>query len=126
GGVRRFEAEEFARFDRVVVVSEQDRDALLDLNPQLRISVIPNGVDSEFFSQETEATVPGRMVLTGDMGYPPNIVAAKFLAEEILPRVRRVDPAAHVTLVGRDPAPEIVRLAYNEAVPVTGTVDDVR
>jgi glycosyltransferase involved in cell wall biosynthesis len=124
--VRRFEGEEFARFDRVVVVSEEDKEALLDLNSQLRISVIPNGVDSQFFSDEPDAAVAGRIVFTGHMGYPPNIVAAKFLAEEILPRVRQVDPAAHVTLVGRDPTPEVLRLADHEAVTVTGTVDDVR
>jgi glycosyltransferase involved in cell wall biosynthesis len=124
--VRRFEAEEFQSFQRVVVVSEQDKAALEELNPNLRIAVIPNGVDSEFFSGEARAPVEGRMIFTGHMGYPPNIVAARFLAEQIVPRVRARQPSAHLVIVGRDPAPEVLALSARGAVEVTGTVEDIR
>jgi glycosyltransferase involved in cell wall biosynthesis len=124
--IRRFEAEEFARFGRVVVVSEQDRAELERLNPSLPVSVIPNGVDAHFFSGDPRAPVPNRIVFTGNMSYPPNIVAACFLARELLPRVREERPDAHVVIVGREPHPDVIGLAALDGVEVTGTVDDIR
>jgi glycosyltransferase involved in cell wall biosynthesis len=124
--IRRFEAEEFEHFGRVVVVSEQDKAALKALNPDLRIAVVPNGVDTEFFSGSASEAVSGRMVFTGHMGYPPNIVAADFLARRLLPRVRAVRKDAHVVIVGRNPTPDVVALASLDGVEVTGEVPDVR
>ena len=124
--VRLFEAEEFQHFGRVVVVSEQDRAALDELNPDLRISVIPNGVDTEYFSGEGAEPVSGRIIFTGHMGYPPNIVAAEFLARQLLPRIREVRADAHVVIVGRHPSSEVAALADLDGVEVTGEVPDVR
>jgi glycosyltransferase involved in cell wall biosynthesis len=124
--IRVFEAEEFAHFGRVVVVSEQDKAALEELNPDLRISVIPNGVDAQFFSGNSIAPLPGRIVFTGSMSYPPNIVAANFLARQLLPHVQAVRPDAHAVIVGRNPHPRVIRLAALKGVEVTGEVDDIR
>jgi len=124
--IRRFEAEEFAQFGRVVVVSEQDGAELKTLNPTLPISVIPNGVDALFFSADSTAAVPNRIVFTGNMSYPPNVVAATFLARQLLPRLREGQPNAHVVIVGRDPHADVTELAALDGVEVTGTVDDIR
>jgi len=125
--VRRFEAEEFAHFGRVVVVTEQDKAALEELNPDLRVSVVPNGVDTRYFSKGDGATAAGgRIVFTGHMGYPPNIVAAEFLGKELLPRIRAARPDAHLVIVGRHPDARVVALARLPGIEVTGEVDDVR
>lgn len=124
--VRAFEAEEFQHFGRVVVVSEQDKAALEKLNPNLGISVIPNGVDTSFFSGGSAQAVPSRIVFTGHMNYPPNIVAAKFLAQQLLPRVRAARPDAHLVIVGREPNPHVAALGALEGVEVTGEVEDIR
>jgi glycosyltransferase involved in cell wall biosynthesis len=124
--VRRFEANEFQHFGRVVVVSEQDKAALHELNPSLDISVIPNGVDTHFFEDSSVARNASRIVFTGTMNYPPNIVAASFLARRVLPRVRAVQPNAHLIIVGRQPHPDVVALAALDGVEVTGEVSDIR
>jgi glycosyltransferase involved in cell wall biosynthesis len=124
--VRRFEAQEFEHFRRVVVVSEQDKAALEELNADLQVSVIPNGVDTDFFSGDQTARVRNRIVFTGHMGYPPNIVAASFLARQVLPRVRAARPDAHAMIVGREPSRDVVALGDLEGVEVTGEVTDVR
>jgi glycosyltransferase involved in cell wall biosynthesis len=123
---RLFEAKEFGRFDRVVVVSDQDKEALTELNPDLHISVIPNGVDSDFFSGNRAEAVPGRIVFTGHMGYPPNIVAARFIAEQLLPSILEARPDAQLVIVGRNPHPQVLELAKLDHVEVTGEVDDIR
>lgn len=125
--VKRFQADEFRRFGRIVVVSAQDRAALRALNDELEVAVIPNGVDADYYRPaHTEARDPSRIVLTGAMNYPPNIAAAELLARHVLPRVRSTLTHTHLALVGRDPAPRILDLAALPGVHVTGEVPDVR
>ena len=125
--VRRFEATEYRAFDRVVVVSDQDRQAIEALDPTLRVEVIPNGVDTERFAPDPTVTRdPAQIVFTGVMSSPGNVVAAEFAAREVLPLVRAAEPAAHLVLVGRSPSSRVRALAAVEGVTVTGDVPDVR
>jgi glycosyltransferase involved in cell wall biosynthesis len=125
--VRRLEATDYKRFSRVVVVSEADRAALLEVNPSLEIVVIPNGVDIEFFAPDREAVIdPQRIVFTGVMSYAPNILAAEFLARQVLPRVQTDWPEARLAIVGRSPDERVRALANQPGVEVTGEVSDVR
>jgi glycosyltransferase involved in cell wall biosynthesis len=127
GRVRKFEASEYKRFSHVVVVSEADRAALLDVDRSLGITVIPNGVDVEFFAPDAEATVnPQRIVFTGVMSYAPNVLAAEFLARDIFPQVCTTSPEARLAIVGRSPTPRVRALADLPGVEVTGEVPDVR
>jgi glycosyltransferase involved in cell wall biosynthesis len=87
--------------------------------------VIPNGVDTQYFSPTDTAAEPATLVFEGNMMFGPNVGAARRLALEILPLVQLAIPDARVVLVGRNPAPEIRALASDHVI-VTGTVDDVR
>lgn len=121
--VRKFEATDFGLFRRVVVVSEEDRDALHALAPELSIVVIPNGVDVEKFAPRGEPQRrSGRLVFSGVMSYAPNVAAAETLVRDILPRVRRSQPEANVVIVGRRPSARVQALAGAD-VHVTGAVD---
>jgi glycosyltransferase involved in cell wall biosynthesis len=125
--VRRFERSEYRRFQRVVVVSEEDRRALLDVAHALPVEVIPNGVDADAFDWDGTARDRSLILFTGVMSYPPNVTAAEFLAHEVLPRVRRSVPAARLALVGRDPHPAVLHIeAEVDGVEVVGEVPDMR
>jgi hypothetical protein len=52
------------------------------------VRVVPNGVDLDAFPFRTTAPVAGRIVFGGNLGYFPNVDAARWLVEEILPAVR--------------------------------------
>lgn len=124
---RRFAAHAYRAFRRVVVVSQEDADALSELDPSLALEVIPNGVDSERFAPDGEVEPDsGHIVFTGAMGWAANVTAARSLALEVLPRVRARRPDAHLSLVGRDPRPEVLALDRVDGVHVTGEVPDVR
>jgi len=125
--IRRFEASAYRRFQRVVVVSKQDAEALRGLDPQLELEVIPNGVDAAQFEPNRDVQrEEGLVVFTGVMHWPPNVEAARFLATRVLPRLRAQLPAARVALVGREPSPAVRELAAIDGVEVTGEVSDVR
>jgi glycosyltransferase involved in cell wall biosynthesis len=125
--VRRFEASEYRRYDRVVVVSDEDRGALELLDPSTQITVISNGVDIP-----TEPIVggpppdPGRIMFHGVMSFAPNEMAADFLARRVLPRVRAWHPKASLAIVGREPSARVKALAHLEGVMVAGEVSDVK
>jgi len=125
--VRRFIAAEYGRFDRLVVVSDADRDALLEVDPSLDAAVVPNGVDVDFYAPDPGAARdPNRIVFTGLLSYAPNVLAAEYLARRIFPRVRAACPDARLVLVGRAPAPRVRALTELEGVAVTGEVPDIR
>jgi glycosyltransferase involved in cell wall biosynthesis len=127
GRVRKFEAAEYRRFGHVVVVSEADRTALLEIDPSLAITVIPNGVDVQFFRPDRDAAVNrSRIVFTGVMSYAPNVLAAEFLAREVFPQVRAQWPDAQLAIVGRAPSARVSALADLPGVEVTGEVEDLR
>jgi glycosyltransferase involved in cell wall biosynthesis len=127
----RAESELICQFDHALVTSLADRNAMLELVPTGQtpspISVLPNGVDTEYFCQgpgvqrEAEA-----IVFSGKMSYHANISMVKYLVAEIMPRIWKVRPATRLFIVGKDPSADIKELQKNPRIIVTGTVDDIR
>lgn len=122
----RVERRAMQGFDIVTTVAQADATRLRELAPGARVEVVPNGVDAtQFHPDPAAAPVPWSLVFVGAMSYPPNIAAMRYLTTEVLPMVRRTRPHARLTIVGRDPAPEVRDMA-SDAVEVTGEVEDVR
>ncbi len=145
--LRALEQQATRDFDVHLVVSDRDRDQLLQLNSASLISVIENGVDSAYYSdKEIEAahaawraeraagvgaqsqspTRANRIVFVGSMDYHANIHAVVDFARDVWPVVHERRPELVFTIVGRDPAAEVLQLASIPGIEVTGTVDDVR
>ncbi|MCX7839741.1 MAG: glycosyltransferase, partial [Anaerolineae bacterium] len=95
-------------------------------NRQSKITVIPNGVDTEFYTPRERARDEPTLVFTGKMDFRPNVDAMLWFARDILPRVRAEIPHAHLVIVGQKPAPAIRALAQQPDITVTGWVDDTR
>jgi sugar transferase (PEP-CTERM/EpsH1 system associated) len=123
-----FERRAMREFDAHVVVSQRDGQRLSDLNPDARICVIENGVDTAFYSDlgPRDESRARRIVFVGSMDYHANIDGAVDFAREVWPRLRSCQPDLVFTIVGKDPAPEVRELAQIAGIEVTGTVDDVR
>jgi sugar transferase (PEP-CTERM/EpsH1 system associated) len=135
----RYEATICRLADGVVAVSEADRAALQRLVPGLEVTVIPNGVDTEFYNDQfpmtNDQSKPGHwdldighcsLVFTGKMDFRPNVDAVLWFYREVLPQIRRKVPDTHFYIVGQSPHRRVLRLADHPAVTVTGYVDDVR
>ncbi|MDQ4095146.1 MAG: glycosyltransferase family 4 protein [Actinomycetota bacterium] len=122
--VRRFEASDFSLFERVVVVTDEDKQALQSLAPSLRLDVVPNGVDMEKFAPKGPPNrKAGRILFTGVMSYAPNVAAAEMLVRDILPLVKQSHSEAHAVIIGRRPNARVRALAEVEDVEVTGEVE---
>jgi len=122
---RRFEQRWFRRADRIVVTSPADSEALARSVPPERISVIPNGVDADYWVYK-DPPKSTRIVFTGNMSWPPNEDAARYFALEVLPVVKERIPDAEFYIVGAEPSVHVRALANLRGVQVTGTVPDIR
>lgn len=122
---RAYEAFMFMPFGRVVVLAAEDKAALLENNPRLSIKVIPNGIDLDYFQPQPTSRETATLLFTGNFEYAPNVDAALFLAQKVLPGVRQKMPQVKLWLVGHGPPPEICALA-SDVVTITGRVDDMR
>ena len=111
--MRRYEAGLTASADSASLVSEADR-AVAGLE---RAAVIPNGVDRDLFPFRDPAERPPVLLFFGNLGYFHNIEPARFVAEEVLPRVREQVPEVRLRLAGARPAPAVRRLDGIELAP---------
>ena len=123
--LRRVESRTICIASAVTVVSKRDHMAL---GGSKKVTVVPNGVrldEARQPSWERLVTSEPRLLFHGNMSYQPNVDAAMYLAQEVLPIVRRSFPRATCTIVGANPDRRIRSLS-REFVTVTGTVDEVR
>ena len=89
-----------ARVARVsFVCSRHDQAALSVMVPGARVEVLQNGT-RDVAAPPPLAQVPSAMFV-GLATYPPNTVAIRSLVTEIWPRVRKLVPAAELTIVGQ-------------------------
>ena len=115
---RRFQRSVAAQVERVVIAS--DLDAARSGLPN--VTVIPNIYPRPMEPVGNPATAKPPVVLfQGNLGYPPNIDAAQWLATDIAPLIRAAVPTAEVRLVGR-PGSNVRALDRPGAVTVVGEV----
>lgn len=128
--LKRFERAVCLQADAVVAVSQPDADAIAALDQNIKPLVIPNGVDCDYYVPSdgvcAKPLAELSIVFTGKMDYRPNIDACVWFAEEILPRVRKELPLAHVSFVGQKPNATVLALRERPGVEVTGFVPDTR
>jgi sugar transferase (PEP-CTERM/EpsH1 system associated) len=117
---------------RSFFVTDKEAAMFRTLAPECsaQVQTLCNGVDAEFFAPDQQLQSPfgadeTPVVFTGAMDYWPNVDAATWFAQAVLPRLIQQSPTAHFYIVGRNPTPAIQALA-SDAVTVTGTVADVR
>jgi len=121
----RIENDMLRRARHSIFVSARDRDSVLG-TAGAAATVVPNGVDAEFWRRSAPERGRRTIVFTGAMDYRPNTDAALHLVESVFPIVRREVPDARLLVVGRDPTPQLCAAGARPGVSVTGVVDDVR
>ncbi len=125
--MRRFERRALASFDRTVITSAHDRDCLLALGAEARaIAVMPNGVDTEYFTPLVAPRQEDTLVFCAKLDYYPNSHAILHFCREVLPRIWQRRPDVRLQLVGNNPPEAVRNLASDERITVTGYVPDIR
>lgn len=121
-----YEKDIFPHFDHHLIISAQDRDFIQHPKKD-QMTVLPNGIDTDYFDKKHTQDIPKTfdILFTGNMSYLPNVEAAKFLVQKIVPKLLKQNPAIKILICGADPSPAVKSLASNN-VEVRGWVDDIR
>jgi glycosyltransferase involved in cell wall biosynthesis len=122
---RMLERRVYAKFDRVFVLSEYDRKLLLSLWPLLSVAVLnyPAGLLRSGGDFERDENT---LLFLGAMDRGPNVEAALYFWNEILPLIRRQFPDCKFRIAGSRPVPEVRALAEKDAnTVVPGFVEDL-
>lgn len=122
--LRKYEAKMFDVFDKLTIIVNADKKEIRHPK-QDEIIVLPNGVDNSYFEYKSPQEKEFDIIFSGGMSYAPNIVAANYLAKEIMPLVLRELPKAKLVIAGANPASSVKNLA-SDRVKVTGWVDDMK
>jgi glycosyltransferase involved in cell wall biosynthesis len=114
-----------AGFRSIVYVAGDDaaRARGLAAGSAAAIHVLPNGVDTGYFTARPRACNPRPVLLfSGVLGYLPNVATARYIVSSVLPHVRE---EVVVRIAGRNPAPEVRALAADPRVTVAAGVEDI-
>ena len=122
--LKHYEATVFHDFTHHTIISKQDQQHI-PISDNQQIHVIPNGVDTDFFKSNSRREFTHEIGFVGNMGYYPNIQAAKFLAQEILPLLQKKYPEIKLLIAGARPTAEVKQLE-NKSVTISGWVEDIR
>lgn len=121
-----YEAAMSPRFDVNVVMSEQDEQTLHQIAPEVETTVVPNGVDVEYFVPCSTHPDPA-IIYTGGMNMFANRDAVMYFVNHIWPLVKAARPDVRFDIVGQDPPQELLRKAQDDSgLRIHGFIDDIR
>lgn len=114
------------RAKRLAAMSEEDRHFIEGHTNNLKVDVVANGVDTEYFDETTkEKTKRPTVLFVGQFKWLPNRDATIFLVREIWPKIKSQLTNAKLWIVGRNPPKQILEFA-SEEIKVDGSVADIR
>ena len=108
-------------FPRLIVCAERDREALASDN----VVVLRTCADTAQFRFVREGRASDVVIMTGNMGYQPNVDAAVWFVRNVWPEVRTVHPGARFQIVGARPAAAVRELGAEAGVEVVGPVPEI-
>ncbi len=123
--LKRIETRIFAEADRVMAPSEEEAAAIRADVPAAQVHAIP-----PYILPVAPLARPGpdsareALIFVGGYNHLPNVDAAVWLVQEVMPLVWAALPDVRLLLVGNAPPPAVENLA-SRRVSVTGFVSDV-
>jgi len=122
-------------FHHSIFISPKEAAIFKEYYPEMKnISIVPNGVDHQFFSPDQVPVMPElkkyiqgpMLVFTGRMDYLANVNGVIWFCRQVFPKIRKQYPDVQFYIVGNKPSDAIWALTEMEGITVTGYVEDIR
>lgn len=134
--IKQYEGMIVSDFEATLAVTEPDRVALLEAvrahvgtnnGHATPISVIPIAVDTHQIQPIARESGSRNILTMGTLYYPPNADGIRWFLQEVFPLVLKKMPDVTITIVGKNPPRDFVRLAEDpkSGVIVTGFVEEL-
>ncbi|MBS3944510.1 MAG: glycosyltransferase family 4 protein [Melioribacter sp.] len=82
-----YEPQLCGKFDSCIMMSNEDRNRLTELNPLVKAKVIPLGIDKELLEIEREETEKFSLVHVGSLEWYPNYDGLKWFINNVFPLI---------------------------------------
>lgn len=125
--VQRYEFEMYRNVDHVLVLTPQERYILLNYAPNLRVTVVPHGVDVNYYSSGPVAEREESLIFVGYYFNESNRDAVHWFVHTVWPQLKKARPQLKFYIVGRGATASIRDLERRDPqIVVTGEVQDIR
>lgn len=124
--MERFERDAGCEFDRVIAVSQDDREYFCHRYDWQSVDVIDTAVDTTYFQPTGQTREANKLVFVGSLDWLPNQQGIMRFVRESLPILREARSEIQLDIVGKNPPQAIRQLEREVGVQVYGNVNDVR
>ena len=124
--VARLESELAAAASGISCVSERDAGAIRALGARAVPIVAPNGVDLERYAMRAAQPEGEVVFFVGDLSWPPNAEAVRWLRDRVWPELVRRRPKARAEILGRGAPPDLAPHASGNGFVLLGEGGDTR
>jgi glycosyltransferase involved in cell wall biosynthesis len=111
--------------DAAVAFTHRDAAVLSALGPGAPIATVPLAVDIPVEPADPVGESPPSLLFVGSFNHPPNVEAARYLLDDVFPRLRARHAGITLALVGGHP-PAWLQERAGDGIRVTGYVPDLR
>ncbi|MFV1917762.1 MAG: glycosyltransferase family 4 protein, partial [Patescibacteria group bacterium] len=126
--VKFWEKYYWSKADKLVAVSEDDKEEMLKLIPGAKVDIIPNGVDTKFYRQRKIGKKSPPRILYGVTNFEwlQNQEATEILIHRVWPKIKKKFPSAKLWVVGRKIPGWVKKRAKSPDVEVTENIPEAR
>ncbi len=112
-------------FTSVIVLTERDKYLIENLNNNIKATIIPTGVDSEFYKPNDYTDNEKNLIFVGHYRHFPNADAIVYFVKNIFPKVIQKIPNIKLYIVGSGVTKAVEELK-NDNIIITGEVEDIK
>lgn len=121
--MRSFEPSICKKFNRCIMITENEQLALRQLDPSIKTAVIPAGVETAM-SPRNVIVKDHAILFLASLNWRPNIQGFQWFLDNVLPHVIKNYPSVLVTIVGKGDSGELSSLRHPN-IRYVGYVEDV-
>lgn len=120
--LRFWETNFWKKADGVVAVSVADKREMVKLAPRLKVELVPNGVNLDFFRVKTSWNDKNPKILfVANFKWLQNIEAAELLLDQVFPKIKSKMSGVKIWIVGQHIPEEILKRKSSDVI-----VDDLK
>lgn len=102
--------------NRVFAVSEEDKQIMQKELHDVKVGIIPNGVDVRYFEEKkVKRNIPQRVLYHGDYKWMQNVEAVNILIKEVWPIIKEKTKKVKLWITGRSIPNDIIELAKKDS-----------
>lgn len=123
--LEKFETRVVQRVTHVIACSGEDGAILSGMAPDQQISVVPNGVDTDFYqAHSTDNEEIGNLAFVGGMNWFPNRDAVSWFDQSVMSLLLQSNPGIQLNVVGKLVGD--MKSKHDKQITMHGFVDDTR